>query len=148
MIYMKSSRAQCVTWSISDHVLALMMNQWIDNVLATRDRVEFLSNVRRRCEALWKQVWDRAERNYNKKKIQIEFKINDKIFLNAKNIIFIKSFKKLNYKYYESYMISASVNKISYRFDFFFIMKNIYDVFHVFFLELVKNKNDETSSLI
>ncbi len=118
------------------------------DVFAARDRVEFLSNVRRKCEALWKQARDRAKRNYNKKKIQIEFKINDKVFLNAKNIISIRSFKKLNYKYYESYTISASVNKISYRLDFSLIMKDIHDVFHVSLLKLVKDKNDETSSLI
>jgi hypothetical protein len=118
------------------------------DVFVVRDRVKFLSNVKWRCEELWKQVRDQAERNYNKKKIQIEFKINDKIFLNAQNIIFIKSFKKLNYKYYESYMISALINKISYQFDFSFILKDIHDVFHVSFLKFVKDKNDETSSLI
>jgi hypothetical protein len=82
------------------------------------------------------------------KKIQIEFKIDDKVFLNARNIISIKSFQKLNYKYYESYKINASINKISYRLNFSFIMKNIHDVFHVFFLKFANDKNDETSSLI
>ncbi len=82
------------------------------------------------------------------KKIQIKFKINDKVFLNAKNIIFIKLFKKLNYKYYKLYTINASINIILYQLHFFFIMKNIHNVFHVFFLEFVKNKNNETSSFI
>jgi hypothetical protein len=66
------------------------------DVFAARDRVVHVSKMRRACEARWKQTLKRAKRNYNKKKVQIEFKINDKIFLNAKNIISMRSFKKLN----------------------------------------------------
>jgi hypothetical protein len=118
------------------------------DVFATRDRVVHVSKMKRTCETRWKQTLKRAKRNYNKKRIQIEFKINDKVFLNAKNIISIKSFKKLNYKYYDSYTINESINKISYKFNFSSIMKDIHDVFHVFFLELANDKNDETSSFI
>jgi hypothetical protein len=118
------------------------------DVFATRNHVVQLSKMRQICETRWKQALDRAKRNYNKKRIQIEFKINDKVFLNARNIISIRSFKKLNYKYYDLYTISESINKISYRLNFSSIMKNIHDVFHVFLLELANEKNDETSSLI
>ncbi len=118
------------------------------DVSAIRNRVVQLSNVRRVCETRWKQALDKAKKNYNKKKIQIEFKINDKVFLNAKNIISIKSFKKLNYKYYDFYTINESINKISYKLNFSLIMKNIHDVFHVFLLKLANEKNDETSSFI
>ncbi len=75
-------------------------------------------------------------------------KIKHKVFLNARNIIFIKSFKKLNYKYYESYMINESINKILYKLDLFFTMKDIHNVFHVFFLKLANDKENETSSFI
>ncbi len=118
------------------------------DVSAARDRVVHVSKMRRACEARWKQTLERAKRNYNKKKAQIEFKINDKIFLNARNIISIKSFKKLNYKYYDSYTINESINKISYKLNFSSIMKDIHDVFHVSFLKLANDKNDETSSFI
>ncbi len=103
------------------------------DVFVARDRVVHVSKMRRICEIHWKQTLKRAKRNYNKKRIQIEFKINDKIILNAKNIILIKSFKKLDYKYYDSYTISESINKISYKLNFSSIMKDIHDVFHVFF---------------
>jgi hypothetical protein len=63
------------------------------NVFAARDRVVHVSKMRRACETRWKQTLEKAKQNYNKKKAQIEFKINDKIFLNAKNIISIRSFK-------------------------------------------------------
>ncbi len=118
------------------------------DVFAARDRVVHVSKLRRTCETRWKQTLKRAKRNYNKKRTQIEFKINDKVFLNAKNIISIKSFKKLNYKYYDSYTISESINKISYKLNLSSIMKNIHDVFHVFLLKLANDKNDETSSFI
>ncbi len=118
------------------------------DIFATRDRVVQLSNVKRVCETRWKQALNKTKRNYNKKKIQIEFKINDKIFLNARNIISIRSFKKLNYKYYDFYTINESISKISYKLNFSSIMRNIHDVFHVFLLKLANEKDDETSSLI
>jgi hypothetical protein len=118
------------------------------DVFAVRDHVVQLSKMKWVCETRWKQVLNKAERNYNKKKTQIEFKIDDKVFLNARNIISIKSFKKLNYKYYDFYTINESINKISYKLNFSSIMKNIHDVFHVFLLKLANEKNDETSSLI
>jgi hypothetical protein len=101
------------------------------DVFAIQDRVVQLSKMKRVCETRWKQALNKAKRNYNKKKAQIEFKINDKIFLNAKNIILIRSFKKLNYKYYNLYTINESINKISYKLNFSSIMKDIHDVFHV-----------------
>jgi hypothetical protein len=118
------------------------------DVFAAQDRVVQLSKMKRICETRWKQTLNRIERNYNKKKVQIEFKINDKVFLNARNIISIKSFKKLNYKYYDFYTINKSINKISYKLNFSSIMKDIHDVFHVFFLKLANEKNDETSFFI
>ncbi len=118
------------------------------DVSAIRDRVVQLSKMKRVCETRWKQALNKTKRNYNKKKAQIEFKINDKVFLNAKNIILIKSFKKLNYKYYDFYTINESINKISYKFNFSSIMKNIHDVFHVFFSKFANEKNDETSFFI
>ncbi len=118
------------------------------DVSAIRDRVVQLSKMRRVCETRWKQALDKTKRNYNKKRTQIEFKINDKVFLNAKNIISIKSFKKLNYKYYDFYTINELISKISYKFNFSSIMKNIHDVFHVFLLKLANEKNNETSFFI
>jgi hypothetical protein len=118
------------------------------DVSAIRDRVVQLSKMKRVCETRWKQALNKAKRNYNKKKAQIEFKIDDKVFLNVKNIISIRSFKKLNYKYYDLYTINELINKISYKLNFSSIMKNIHDVFHISFLKLANEKNDETSSFI
>jgi hypothetical protein len=118
------------------------------DISAIRDRVVQLSKMRRICETRWKQALNKTKKNYNKKKTQIEFKINDRVFLNARNIISIRSFKKLNYKYYDLYTINESINKISYKFNLSSIMKKIHDVFHVFLLKLANEKNDETSFFI
>ncbi len=118
------------------------------DVFVARDRVVHVSKMKQTCEVRWKQILKKAKRNYNKKRAQIEFKINDKVFLNVKNIISIRLFKKLNYKYYDLYTINESINKILYKLNFSLIMKNIHDVFHVFFLKFANDKNDETSSFI
>jgi hypothetical protein len=64
----------------------LFRNIFKIDVFAVRDRVVQLSKMKRVCETRWKQTLNKTKKNYNKKKAQIEFQINDKIFLNAKNI--------------------------------------------------------------
>jgi hypothetical protein len=64
------------------------------------------------------------------------------IYLCVKNIKSIKSFKKLNYKYYESYAISMLVDKIFYRLNLSVNMRKIHNVFHVF---LLKSHNSEVN---
>jgi hypothetical protein len=126
------------------NVIQKIFNRRLCRAKSRRTRVEDETNLRNSLKANFKKKKEKSQ----KKKIQIEFKINDKIFLNAKNIISIKSFKKLNYKYYDLYTINELINKILYKFNFALIMKNIHDVFHVFFKKFVNNKNDKTSSFI
>jgi hypothetical protein len=57
------------------------------------------------------------------------------VTLNVKNIIFTRSFKKLNYKYYDSYKIIELIEKQVYRLKLSFLLKEIHNVFHVFLLE-------------
>jgi hypothetical protein len=64
------------------------------------------------------------------------------IYLCVKNIKFIKSFKKLDYKYYESYAISMLVDKIFYRLNLSVNMKKIHNVFHVSLLKSHNSKVD------
>jgi hypothetical protein len=63
------------------------------------------------------------------------YNVDDKVLLNVKNIIFIKSFKKLNYKYYDSYEIIELIKKQVYKLKLSFLLKEIHNVFHVFLLE-------------
>ncbi len=68
--------------------------------------------------------------------------------MNAKNFILMKSFQKLNYKYYDFYTINKLIKKILYKRNFSLIIKNIHNVFHVFFLKFANDKNDEISFFI
>ena len=65
----------------------------------------------------------------------MSFNIENKILLNFRNIKITKSFKKLNYKYYDSFEIKLSIKKQTYRFRLFKIFRSIYNVFHVLLLK-------------
>ena len=68
------------------------------------------------------------------------------MYFNAKNIRLIRFSKKLNYKYYDFYIIVELIDKMIYKFEFSFSLSEIHDVFHVSLLKSVsKNKNTETS---
>ena len=68
------------------------------------------------------------------------------MYFNAKNIRFIRFSKKINYKYYDFYIIVKLIDKIIYKFEFSFSLSEIHDVFHVLLLKSVsKNKNTKTS---
>jgi hypothetical protein len=64
------------------------------------------------------------------------------IYFCVKNIKSIKSFKKLDYKYYELYAISMLVDKIFYRLNLLVNMKKIHNVFHI---SLLKSHNSEVN---
>ena len=63
------------------------------------------------------------------------FKKNDFVFLNNKNIIIDKLYKKLNDKMFDSFLIKIVINSF-YKLKLFKIMR-IYNVFHLKFLNLV-----------
>ena len=68
------------------------------------------------------------------------------MYFNVKNIRFIRFSKKLNYKYYNFYIIVELIDKMIYKFEFSFLLSEIHDVFHVSLLKFIsKNKNTKTS---
>ena len=71
----------------------------------------------------------------NRYKKDMTFKKNDLVFLNIKNIIIDKSFKKLNDKMFDSFKIIFVIDS-SYKLKLFEIIK-IYNVFHFKLLILV-----------
>jgi hypothetical protein len=79
---------------------------------------------------------------YDKKHIFRIFNVKDKILLNFKNIHTSKSFKKFNYKYYESFKMQNFVKKQTYKFNLFHTFR-IHNVFHVFLLKSFQKQFDE-----
>ena len=121
-----------------------------NDVSAVRQRAVDLLDMKKHLEKKWEEAVVSQTRNYNKKHTKMFFNVDDKIYLNAKNIKFMRSSKKLNYKYYDFYVIEKSVDKQTYKLKLLVNMRKIHDVFHVFLLELFKreNRDDNESSSI
>ena len=117
------------------------------NISIVRDRIVIFANIRKYLKLKWIQTTRSIQKNYNKKHFHVKFNVDQMMFLNAKNIRSIRSSKKLNYKYYESYRMLKFVERISYKFQLFVIMNEIHDVFHVSLLKFCKNKNSTASSI-
>ena len=73
----------------------------------------------------------------------MSFNIENKILLNFRNIKITKSFKKLDYKYYNSFEIELSIKKQTYRFRLFKTFRNIHNVLHVLLLKSHRNDFEE-----
>ncbi len=102
-------------------------------------------------EALIK-TWERMMKQANKHKKKINYEIESKMFLNERNIVTARFFKKLNDKMLDSFKITDSV-------DFFYKLKlsdimHIHDVFHSDLLHSVINdslsdqKNESLKSIV
>ncbi len=103
------------------------------------------------CEALiktWKQMMNQA----NKHRKKINYKIKSKMFLNERNIITARSFKKLNDKMLDSFINLDLVNS-SYKLKLSESM-HVHDVFHSDLLRSVINdllsdqKNELSDSIM
>jgi hypothetical protein len=79
---------------------------------------------------------------YDEKHILRIFNVKDKILLNFKNIHTSRSFKKLDYEYYELFEMQNLVEKQTYKFNLFHTFR-IHNVFHVFLLKSFKKRFDE-----
>jgi hypothetical protein len=108
-------------------------------VLAAKLRAKQTLFMRLQFEKSWKFVLTKQFKYYDAKHISKIYAIEDKEYLCAKNIKSIRSLKKLDYKYYESYKINMFINKQSYCLKLFANMKKIHNVFHVFLLEFCKD---------
>ena len=84
-------------------------------------------NINRAQKAMIAQV--------NQYRLNVKFKKEDLIFLNSKNIISTRPFKKLDNKKYDSFKIKALIGS-SYRLELLKTMR-IYDVFSLKLLSLV-----------
>jgi hypothetical protein len=107
---------------------------------AVRLRVKQTLIMRKHLKRSWLASSTKQSKYYDIKHIIKKYVIDDMIYLCVKNIKSIRSFKKLDYKYYKSYAISMLVDKIFYRLNLSVNMRKIYNVFHV---SLLKSHNSE-----
>jgi hypothetical protein len=118
-------------------------SRWVNIILDERfniktstikEHVKETTKKRAQMKMLLTKVAENQAKYYNLKHISMIYNVSDKVLLNVKNIIFTKSFKKLDYKYYDSYEIIESIEKQVYRLKLLFLLKEIHNVFHVFLL--------------
>jgi hypothetical protein len=112
-------------------------------ISAAKLRVEQTFIMRQYLQRNWFASLVRQFKYYDIKHIIKKYVINDMIYFCVKNIKSITFFKKLDYKYYESYAISMLVNKILYRLNLSVNMKKLYNVFSVSFLKSHNLKIDD-----
>ncbi len=102
-------------------------------------------------EALIK-TWEQMMNQINKHRKKINYEIESKMFLNKRNIITARSFKKLNDKMLDSFQITESVDSF-YKLKLSKTMR-IHDVFHSELLHSVVNdslsdqKNELSKSIV
>lgn len=107
-----------------------------DDIFVSILRFEQMTKMRRYLKRNWKIVSNKQQKYYNVKHIEFKsYNVENMIYLCVKNICFIKSFKKLNCKYYKSYQINNIIDKQIYRLKFSFNINRIHNVFHVFLLK-------------
>ena len=88
----------------------------------------------KKLKARWQVSVDVQARHYNKKHKPMIYKIGNKVYLNSKNIELTRPAKKLDYKYYELYIISEAIRKQAYNLKLLPSI-NIHNIFHVLLLK-------------
>jgi len=119
---------------------------WVEDIFNHMNKILIFA-----CEALIKtrkQMMNQA----NKHRKKINYKIESKMFLNERNIITARSFKKLNDKMLDSFQITESVDSF-YKLKLSKTMR-IHDVFHSELLRSVVDdslsdqKNESSKSIV
>ena len=112
-----------------------------------RARILKLTNLKRKFEKRLKNAKKFQAKYYNRRHNFQFYKIEDRVLLSFKNIIFSRFSKKLDFKFYESYEITNFVKKVTYRLTLFkaFQFRDIHDVFHVSLFKSYINRFDTNS---
>ena len=83
-------------------------------------------------------VYNNRSKYYDKKYISWIFNIGNKVWLNGKNIKTVQPSKRLDYKYFEPFMIFKPIRKQAYQLDLPKTFWKVYNVFHVNFFKLYR----------
>ena len=119
---------------------------WVKNISEQMNKTLIFA-----CEALIK-TWEQMMNQANKHRKKINYKIKSKMFLNERNIIIARSFKKLNDKMLDSF-INLDFIDSSYKLKLSKSM-HVHDVFHSDLLRFVVNdslsdqKNELSDSIV
>jgi len=104
---------------------------WVKNIFEQMNKTLIFA-----CEALIK-TWKQMMNQVNKHRKKINYKIESKMFLNERNIVTARLFKKLNDKMLDSFQIIDLIDSF-YKLKLLKTM-HIHDVFHSELLHLIIN---------
>jgi len=117
-----------------------------EEVLAAKERVEMLQDVRNTLIKWWQNTINAQTKYYNRKHKSKFFNVNDLVMLSAKNLKQKKLSKKLSNKMIKFFRIQELINKQTYCLDLSIIYK-VHSVFHVFLLESYNRRLNDDSIL-
>ena len=110
------------------------------NIFCDQKKTKQTVHLQRKLIKKFKNAAIIQTRYYDKKYMSKNYRVENKILLNSKNITLNQFVKKLNYKFYDSFKIKKSIKKQFYKLKLFKNFRSIYNVFHVFLLKFYKNK--------
>ena len=112
-------------------------------VSAARTHAEEVARMRKLLKAKWQTTLIYASKYYDKKHTLWTFSLKDKVWLNSKNIKTVQLSKKLDYKYFGSFMVLKPIEKQTYWLDLPKTFWRVHNIFHVFFLEPYKTPSEQ-----
>ncbi len=113
---------------------------------------EHMNKILKFARELLFKTWEQMMKQVNKHRKEVDYKIESKMFLNERNIITARSFKKLNDKMFDSF-INLDLIDSSYKLKLSKSM-HIHDVFHSDLLRSVVDdflsdqKNESSDSIV
>jgi len=113
---------------------------------------EHMNKILKFARELLFKTWEQMMKQVNKHRKEVDYKIESKMFLNERNIITARSFKKLNDKMFDSF-INLDLIDSSYKLKLSKSM-HVHDVFHSDLLRSVVDdflsdqKNESSDSIV
>ena len=112
------------------------------DVPAVNDRIADLKRVREIMDENWKQAVKTQAVYHRRTTTAKSYSVGDRVYLSGRNIRTLRPSKKLDYKRFGPYRITATVGSQAYRLDLPADTK-IHPVFHVSLLELARTRAGE-----
>jgi len=150
LFFMNKSFHSCMSFNSDiieyENTRERLQIDWIKNISEQMNKI--LIFAREALIKTWKQMMNQV----NKHRKKINYKIESRMFLNERNIITAKLFKKLNDKMLDSFQIIDFIDSF-YKLKLLKTMR-IHDVFHSELLRLVVNdslsdqKNEFSRSIV
>jgi len=110
------------------------------------DRVTSLQNVRTQLTERLQKTHEMQKKYYDKMHTSMKFNVRDRVLIKIQNINLLRSSRKLDHKYTDSFEIIVLWDKQIYKLKLSSCFRMIHLVFHVSLLESYREKKNEQQS--